>query len=312
MLQFAFLQVAVPCIFTFGAVLGIAPGDETCSLRPRTSDTNVLVDSYNYVALLLDYSGNNTWTALDIDGNGLTVRLCISLCTDVHAHVCPQWTKGTGGNCQGTVMVNSSASSANDWLFTQLISKNVTSNVNTYPINISLYITLRFNSCPSKALSVYKYVANPSVASAYDTSKYSIIANITTSANTFTELMFNISFTIQPEENYFYIAFRSRPGTCINTLTRVIIYRSTVQSKQVGLLAYPEVPVPLSVSASVPGVCSMYSSTVSGGPPILNISAQGKWLNDGAEQCYCSPGYQYENNMCTSMFKPLIMCVQAE
>ena len=190
--------------------------------------------------------------------------------------------------------MSSSAASSSGWLFTQLISKNVSSNVNTYPINISLTVTARFN-CAIKVLTVYKYVPS-TLGSAYnDSSKYSIIGNITTTSTL--SVTFSLSFTVQPGENYFYVAFR---GSCL-FLQRVIIYRSSVQPQQVGLLIYPEVPVPTFGSASVTGTCSPYSGTVSGNPPILVASSQGQWVNNGGELCYCMPGYQYNpvNNVCT-------------
>ena len=174
--------------------------------------------------------------------------------------------------------------------------------MNTYPFNVFLEVTVRstLSICTSKLLSVYKYAVNtPSNAVYSDTSRYSIIGNITASSSGVT---YNLSFAVQPGEDYFYIAFRSRPGSCLS-LTHVVVYRSSVQSKTVGLLSYPEVPIPLSGSATVLGTCSLYSSALTGNAPKLVISSQGKWLS--SDQCYCLPGYQYDttSNLCTGMSK---------
>lgn len=165
--------------------------------------------------------------------------------------------------------------------------------MNTYPFNISLSVTVRTSSasCTSKLLSVYKYAVNtPSNALLYnDTSRYSIIGNITAaSVGTVTS---SLSFAVQPGEDYFYIALRSRPGSCL-IVQHVVVFRSSVQPKKVGLLFYPEVPVPLSGSATVPGACSLFSTTLTGNAPMLVISSQGQWSS--SEQCYCSPGYEYD------------------
>ncbi|KAL5491737.1 hypothetical protein EMCRGX_G017089 [Ephydatia muelleri] len=205
---FAFLQAAILCTMMFRMVLGTAPGDETCLLQPHASDVDVLMDSFHYQSLL-----STVWNALDVDGNGIT------------------WTSGAGSPCQQTCSSDASAANANDWLVTQLISKNVSSSVNTYPFNISLSVTVRTSSasCTSKLLSVYN-----------------------------------------------------------------------VQPKKVGLLFYPEVPVPLSGSATVPGACSLFSTTLTGNAPMLVISSQGQWSS--SEQCYCSPGYEYDavTTQCTA------------
>ena len=116
-------------------------------------------------------------------------------------------------------------------------------------------------------------------------------------------------FTLQSTETGFYLAIQDT-GTCV-AISRMRVYHNNCQSRQTGLVLYPDVPAPVTGSVDV-NVSCVSGAAVSGSPQV-SCGSDGTW---GPQRpvCQCVPGYESRQRECIGkhpLFPPTIarLCV---
>eukprot|EP00731_Ephydatia_muelleri_P014615 Em0008g335a len=229
------------------------------------------MDSNNYDTLL---QAGGVWTAADPDGSGTT------------------WSPGSGGNCQRTLFVCEKPSNPNNWVFTQYISKNVTTLSN---MSIFVNVTVRFSTCnPScpKSLNIFYFKVNSPVALP-NTSNFSLLSTIIGTTTVVFDAV--ISFNIKPDEAGFYIALQDR-GSCTN-LNRVKVYYYQCPAQQVGLTLYPLTPASTKQNSPVLVTASCVTGSANLSSLYLQCDNYGAW--NGSANCSCNIGYRPMGSSCT-------------
>ena len=166
--------------------------------------------------------------------------------------------------------------------------------MNTFPVQIRINITHRFQSCRqgcNKEFKVYRYITNSSTLPStsnngfMNTANYQLVDKVNhIDSGPYTAVMV---FEIQTSQTGFYLAIRDE-GTCLG-ISRLLVYRHNCRKKQIGLVRYPDTPAPITGSASVDVSCA--DNAESSSSAAVTCDSEGQW---GPEMptCGCSPGYE--------------------
>ena len=119
-------------------------------------------------------------------------------------------------------------------------------------------------------------------------------------ADTIRQFTKTFTFTLQSNFTGFYFAIRDN-GTCVG-ISRVRVFRNNCQSRQSGLVRYPDAPAPVSGSDNINIRC-VPNAKVSGSAQVT-CHSNGTW---GPENpvCQCLVGYEDRGTECFSKFTPV-------
>ena len=209
-----------------------------------------------------------------------------------------QWQQ-IAGTCQFNIQVcgfRQPGVAQDNWLFTQHISKSVDASMNTFPVQIRINITQRFQSCIARQgcneeFKVYRYITNsPTLPSTsnngfMNTANYQLVDKVNRiDTGRYTAV---VVFEMQTSQTGFYLAIRDE-GTCL-LISRLLVHRHYCREKQIGLVRYSDTPAPITGSASVDVSCA--DNAQSSSSATVTCDSEGQW---GPEMptCGCSPGYE--------------------
>ena len=141
----------------------------------------------------------------------------------------------------------------------------------------------KFNCAP--VIEVYQFnTSGPQPRDVYtNTSNYYQIKR-KSGSSTFTQIM-AINVTVTPDIEGFYLAVRDRTS-CIQIL-RLRAFRHQCESKQEGLVIFPDTAAPVWGNVTVTTKCTPNSSPAA--DMLVTCDSSGWWY--GSAECVCDPGY---------------------
>ena len=103
------------------------------------------------------------------------------------------------------------------------------------------------------------------------------------------------SFTLDPSDTGFYIAIRDS-GTCVG-ISRLRVYHYICQSRQVGLVLYPEALAPISGSVNISFSCVDNAHIPEDEDQTTKCNNNGEWDID-TPVCECNLGFEDRGTEC--------------
>ena len=216
-----------------------------------------------------------------------------------HSH---QW-QIRGGLCRKVVASCAHSQPTKDnWLFTQYINKSFDSDTYNYAVNIHVNISYSMNcfthqGC-KRRFRLHNYTTNEVQSPTTTGSGFMNIQNFMQFATvkpvgTKPSYTDTHSLTLNPSDTGFYLAIRDN-GTCVD-ISRVIVYRNNCQSRESGLVRYPDAPAPVSDSENI--AISCVPNAVVSGSAQVTCNSDGTW---GPENpvCECRLGYSMDDMSC--------------
>ena len=191
---------------------------------------------------------------------------------------------------------------ANNWLFTQYIPRPQLEYDITIYINVTLRMTTSCSSqpmanCP-RFLLVYNYISNQQqdVSVYTNSSKYTLLGNITSSSSNSPPITTTLNFTLKAGDSGLYLGFRDQ-GSC-TMLNRVYVYNYQCPQKQIGLVDLPLTAAPIVKNSPM----AILASCVAGGINTTSLSLQcssgGVWSGSSTCICRAADGYRNVANRC--------------
>ena len=204
-----------------------------------------------------------------------------------------QWRSSFGGLCaaQPRACDFRESTPQNNWFFTQYIHYI---NATEVFVNISVnFQECRLNpSCTQLYVDMYRYERNGvDATAARNTANYQLVQRIEQPSD-FIGQQYAASFSFTPSGNTngFYLGFKDTV-TCINLQHLQVYYRISPQ-RNVGLVLYPEIALPLqgsSGSMTAMAVCAANSRNLTN--LLITCFANGSCVD--VASCACVPGYEY-------------------
>ena len=228
-----------------------------------------------------------------------------------------QWQQGAGGICRFQTTVcgwgrQNAVVPQNNWLFTQHISKAFDATTYNYDVAIQVEAIYSLPSCRERQgckqrFNLLHYMTNSQRLrstegdGSMNTQNYVNFAvpvgvSSVNNNNTYT-------FTLPPSSTGFYIALQDN-GSCI-ALSRLRVYRNNCQSRQVGLVLYPDAPAPVSGSVNIDISC--VANAVVSGSSRVTCGSDGTWGSQNPV-CQCRLGHENRQMQCIGKFSSPFSC----
>ncbi len=182
-----------------------------------------------------------------------------------------------------------------NWLLTQHISKDISQEIDTYPITIYVDIISRLSpSCKgacNNTMEVHRFITDSQQLPDVNQKTGTFIGTISQQPSVTGTT--SLTFTLGPTQDGFYLGIRS-PGSCY-TINGLTIYRERCPLQQVGLALYPDIQTPTSGQVQVDATC--VESASAEGSLDLTCASNGEWT--GSPSCSCDCGYVESPSSCT-------------
>ena len=179
-----------------------------------------------------------------------------------------------------------------NYLFTQFISKAAPSNTN-HNVRVVVDIQYTLSSCRERLgcnpkFELLKFeTSGPQPREVYtDVTNYQSIRIRTGSSAASQRLVENIEIPANIEG--LYLAVRDN-RSCIQ-VAKMEVYRYQCNSKQEGLVIFPETAAPAESDMTITAQCMPNSSPVVRGDMDMTCDSDGNWRGSG--RCKCDPGYK--------------------
>ena len=243
-----------------------------------------------------------------------------------------QWQHGGGGICRFQVRACgwSVRRGQDNWLFTQHISQGFDlsqefdrsqdfdpcnhdpNNYYSYPVEIQVELVYALSSCRDRfgckpRFELYYYATNTTqlpitAGSGFMNTDNYVRFKVVKPADTIRTFTKTFTFTLQPNVTGFYFAIRDN-GTCVG-ISRVRVFRNNCQSRQSGLVLYPDAPAPVSGSENIAISC-VPNATISGDVHQVTCNSDGTWGSENPV-CECCLGFEDRGMECFSKFTLVI------